>query len=514
MRALLLAVLSASLALPQVPHPEPGSLSVEGAVIDQLSGAPLAGARIVLSAIGPDRTLTYSDATGHFRFDGLQRGPHNLAVSRNGYLQASQLVDISSGQNPAHVRISLTPQAVIAGSVEDLDGFPVASASIIVLTRSPQGGLVSGSHGGISSDDRGRFRAAGLAHGSYYLHVEPGLAKNWDARYTDVYYPSALKFEDAEPIEVEAGRQLDGIAVRLRISAGVRVQGRVALPPGFAVLQNGARAQVMMATVGIPGFGRSTWVPLADDGSFTLNNVQPGKYRLEPSLPPPYSRGFTTGPAGVAEPNLQVGTTDISGIVLHVEDTMPLDLAGTLLFDAATKPCPVIVQLMQNRAVQGQTASLDDGSFALRNIPPGKYRLHATCIGGRARGVSARLGDADLPYGELELKGPNPGTLAISMSSVTVRVEGLIVDSAGQPAPGKYALFQAVKPGLDPVAMATAEASGHFAAALRPGEYRVWPAAELPASFWDGKDAPHGQLVTIVQGENPPLRLVIPAVPK
>ncbi len=323
MRTLLLALLSAPLALPQVPHPEPGNLSVEGAVIDQLSGAPLAGARIVLSVMAPDSTLTYSDATGHFQFDGLGRGPHNLVASRTGYLQASQLVDISSAQNPAHVRISLAPQAVIAGIVEDQDGFPVASASIIVLTRSSQGELVSASHSGIITDDRGKFRAAGLSAGRYYLHIEPGLAKTWDARYTDVYYPSALKFEDAEQIEVQAGRQLDGIAVRLRTSAGVRVQGRVALPPGFAVRQNGARAQVMLATVGIPGFGRSTWVRLADDGSFTLTNVQPGKYRLEPSLPPPYSRGFTTGPAGVAQPNLEVGTTDISGIVLHVEDTMP-----------------------------------------------------------------------------------------------------------------------------------------------------------------------------------------------
>ncbi len=169
---------------------------------------------------------------------------------------------------------------------------------------------------------------------------------------------------------------------------------------------------------------------------------------------------------------------------------------------------------MQNRAVQGQTASLDDGSFLLRNIPPGKYSLHATCIGGRARGVSARLGDADLPYDELELKGPSPGTLTISMISVTVRVEGLIVDAAGQPAPGKYALFHAVKPGLDPVAMATADASGRCAASLRPGEYRVWPAAEIPANFWDGKQTPHGQLVTIVQGEAPPLRLAIPFLPK
>ena len=514
MRTLVLALLAAPLALPQIPHSEPGDLSMEGTVIDQVSGAPVAGARIVLSLMGQEgRNLTYSDVTGHFRFDGLRASQENLVVNRTGYLPAFQTVVLKPGQNPASVRISLAPAAVISGRVEDQDGFPVASSSVIVLTRRSQGELVSASQGGIITDDRGNFRAAGLAPGSCYLHIEPGLAKSWDARYTDVYYPSALKFEDAQAIEVQAGRQRDGIVVRLQRSTGVHVQGRVALPPGFVVKQNGTRAQVILATVGIPGFGRSTYVPLADDGSFTLTDVAPGKYRLEPSLPPPYSRGFTTGPAGVAEPNLEVGTTDISGIVLHVEDTMPLDVAGTVVFDAATEPCPVLVQLMQNHAVQGQTVSLDDGSFVLRNIPPGKYRLRATCIGGRARGVSARLGDAGLPYGDLELKSPNPGALTISLSSVTVRVEGVIVDAAGQPAAGKFALFHAVKPGLEPVATGTADSTGHFVAWLRPGEYRVWPAAEVPANFWEGIGAPHGQVVTVVQGENPPLRLVMPQIP-
>lgn len=84
---------------------------------------------------------------------------------------------------------------------------------------------------------------------------------------------------------------------------------------------------------------RTTWVPLAEDGSFTLTNVQPGKYRLRPELPPPYSRGFTTGPDEV-EPNLEVGNTYISGLVLSVEATMPVDLAGTVIFDAGAKPVP------------------------------------------------------------------------------------------------------------------------------------------------------------------------------
>lgn len=512
MRAFLLALVAAPLALAQISSPQPPRLSIGGTVSDQLSGAPLAGARIVLSVMGPGRrTLAYSDAAGRFRFDGLPAGPYNLLALRTGYLPASQPVDLSSGESSTGVRIPLAPQAAIAGRVEDQDGFPVAQATIIVLARGADGELVSRGRG--RSDDRGRFRAPGLTAGRYYLHVEPGMARNWDARYTDVYYPSALKFEDAEAIEAATGQERGGVVVRLVQSGGVRVQGRAVLPPGFAVQQNGGRAQVTLATVGIPGFARSTNAMLADDGSFTLNNVQPGKYRLEASLPPPYNRGLSVGPSGAVEPNLEVGTADITGIVLNLAETMPVDLLGTVIFEGGVKPFPVVVMLMQDRVMQAQAASKEDGSFLLRAVPPGKYRLSAGGPGA-ARAVSARLGEADVPYGFLELKGPQRGPLAITMSAAVARVEGAIVDVAGQPLPGKFALFRATRPGLQPVGIGKADAGGHFSTWLGPGEYRVWPAAAEPADFrLGGTDLPPGpgQLVTIVEGENPPLRLEMPA---
>jgi Carboxypeptidase regulatory-like domain len=514
MRAALLALVAAPLALGRMPGPQPGNLSIQGTASSALTGAPLAGARIVLSTGGPGRTLAYSDAAGHFRFDGLRAVPYNLSAFRTGYLQASQLVDLTPGRDSTAVRFELAPQALISGTVEDQDGFPVTGASIVVFTRGPQNATASASNNGILSDDRGRFRASGLASGRYFLHAEPGQAKTWDERYAAVYYPGALTFDGAEAIEVAPGQQRSGIAIRLAISGGVRVQGRVELPPGFSLQPGGPRAQVMLSTVGLPGFGRSTYVPLAEDGSFTLKNVQPGKYRLVPSLPPPYSRGFTTGPAEVPEPNLEVGSSDIAGIVLKVEDTAPLDVPGSLVFEAGTQPAPAVITLTRRGAVQAQTASLNDGSFVLRGVPPGRYRVDAVTVGGRARGRSARLGDADVSYGNLELKGPHPGLLVIAMSAAMAHAQGDIVDPAGRPLPGHFALFRAVEPGLGPAASAEADARGHFSAWLPPGEYRVWQAAAVPDGFQDGAaDPPPGlaQRVTLMDGGNPPLHLAMPA---
>jgi hypothetical protein len=472
-----------------------------GTVTDALSGAPVAGARIVLD---DHDFATISDAAGHFQFERMEAGRHSLAIHRTGYLPASKEVVLTTGQHSGGVRISLMPQTAIAGSVEDRDGFPVERANIAVSVRGSGGELEW--RGGAETDDRGKFRVAGLTAGVYYLHVESDLARFWDARYTDCFYPEAVNFEDAQPIEAASGQERGGILVRLPRVEGVRVQGRVALPPGLSVEGDRGPGMVMLTAIGTGGPVPKGMSPLAADGSFSLDGVAPGKYRLEPELPPPYNRGI----AMAVGPNLEVGAADVTGILLHVEKTTLLNLRGEFVFEPGTERDGAMIVLKNHAHV---VRSPYNSEIDLDGVPPGKYHLEAITEKGHALAVSARLGGAALPNGDLELRGPDTGRLVITFSSALAQVEGVVVDAAGQPVSGKYALFRSIKPALQPVVLGIAKPGGHFSAVLPPGEYRVWTAADVPANLWDGAaDAPPGQgrLITFVKGNNPPLRLAMP----
>jgi hypothetical protein len=480
---------------------------IAGTVTDALSGAPVAGVRVVIDWWQQSSAIAFSDVAGHFQLEGLHAGEHTLMTVREGYLRAYRPVVLTAGQHAGDVRLPLTPQAVIAGSVEDEDGFPVRYVSVVALTRDPAGEVVASRIG--STDDLGKFRVAGLSSGSYYLHVEPGAAKNWDARYTGSFYPAASEFQGAEAIDASAGQERSGILIRLPKPAGVRVEGRVVLPAGFSPGKSGGHAAVVLLTPRIEPCEVKDYATLAEDGSFVLNGVAPGKYRLVAQLPPPYSHGYRLP----EEPNLQVGAAGLTGIVLPTGEFKLVDLHADALFEPGIQIDKVVVRL-RNRSVRAEARRAPSG-YDLEGLPPGTYRLVVYSVEGRTAPVSARLGDAKLTSADMEIKGPNQERLTINMTSAVANVEGVVVDGSGQPVRGKYALFRSIKPALQPAVMGIVKPGGHFTAVLLPGEYRVWTAANVPANFWEGTaDAPSGQgrLITVVEGNNPPLRLLHPAI--
>jgi hypothetical protein len=287
--------------------------AIEGFVEDSTTGLPVVGARIAFG--GPtvsDRYMSFSDRAGHFLRVFPQAVPYNVVVSHAGYLTPAQPLTVTPGQDSSHLRIALTPQAVISGKLEDEDGFPVEGTRVEALCYEVVDGQRKLRLAGTAatSNDLGEYRIAGLTAGSYYLRAIPPNG-NWDNRYVTEYYPGLLEPLDGNSIAVAVGQQLSGVVFPLKKYEGATVSGRVVLAPGTRSMPY--MQVVFLRAVDGTGFsGRSvTWKD--EDPAFAIRHVPPGTYFVEAS-----SSGTPWAEPGewIAQQQVQVSGTDVSNVVL------------------------------------------------------------------------------------------------------------------------------------------------------------------------------------------------------
>jgi hypothetical protein len=85
--------------------------AIRGVVTDS-GGAPIASADV---GIRSERTLTRTDESGHFRFDGLRPGALELSVRRLGYNPRTIRVDVTGVELDSVLVVMKQSAAVIAG---------------------------------------------------------------------------------------------------------------------------------------------------------------------------------------------------------------------------------------------------------------------------------------------------------------------------------------------------------------------------------------------------------------
>jgi hypothetical protein len=338
-----------------VPGPAPpteGTGAISGVISDGETHRPIAGALVYLGIQGRgpvgrmSRQIT--DAKGRFVFVNLP--PSDLFfmnAGKAGYNDghygdsgpvrggvASGLIKLGPGQWFREANIPLWRPGVIAGSVVDERGEPVVGAYVRALSKITIAGsphLAAGAT--TTTDDRGRYRLAGLLAGSYLVSVPSvqtavpidlppdrieGITAEAAARgsagdekprnngalpldpkhlliignyatppvpsdgrwqaYPITFYPGVAQVAQAAPVDLRNGETRDGVDVVLRPSPAVRVSGRVEAPAGVA------RGLVLrLIAAGLEDLGQGSEVATAvaaADGSFTFLNVPPGDYTI------------------------------------------------------------------------------------------------------------------------------------------------------------------------------------------------------------------------------------------
>lgn len=390
---------------------------VSGSIRDA-GGGPIAHARVSsagLSAVESSTDGTYDLCLAAIDEPGMAHAP--VRVEAEGY---GALEDTVMALGDVHHDFVLVPEAVLVGRVTVGDQ-PVAHARV---SAEPDDAVrIHRASGWAESDDDGRFRIAGLSPGRFRLSA------------------IAEHLGTAVPVPAIARSAATSRDIHIALTAFARVRGRVVL--------NGepiAGASVSVAQHGRPSTSTSV---SQSDGSFVLDNVP---YGTATFVAPPYQ---VRAPASVA-----IAVADVDGVELEV--TRLATVHGHITRGGKPAAGATIGCSNGGRVHEHTTKADASGAYAIEGLIGGAIACTAWDPRDQAFTVSppVQLGaNADL-------------TLDLDIDS-NGRVQGEVVDEAGDPVPGADVVIDMITKGNDSCE-AIADAHGAFdCGALAGGEYKV-----------------------------------------
>ena len=521
-----------------------GTASIAGRVLRENAG--VARVAVTLDASdGRGQRQTLTDDEGLFQFERLPAGRFLLTAWKPGWVPSyygsprpgrppGAPIAVADGARVTDIRIPLVRGGVIAGTIVDSAGRPLARQFPILLeerlvgNRRMIGRVRFPLDAGFferSTDDRGEFRLFGLPPGTYYVMVEPSISSGarftttdevrWASQpagasaapplgavagYAPLFYPGTMDPSAAQGIVIGAGEVKEGLTFRVSHAPVARLTGVVQRPdstPAAATTVT-MRSREIRAVIEGAGF-RATTGP---DGRFMIPGVAPGEYLLSvraasvvASAPPPGERAASApvydlwGGRAVV-----VAGQDIENVSIALAPAA--SLSGRLVFDGTTAKPPADLSEIRLRFIAtdelaqaqgggaGGTASLilatvqPDGTFRAVGLPPDRYSVTASWPGMRSGDgtsgwwlTTVHIDNRDLGDAPIDVRANAEVTgIAIGFRDRIGAIEGLLSDAAGRPAPEYFVVAFSA----DRASWTTT--SRRFVAPVRPGtdgRYRV-----------------------------------------
>jgi hypothetical protein len=492
--------------------------SADGSVVNSITGEPIVRARVIFTGAGTTYS-TATDASGKWALSNVGCAPGQLQATRTGFLPNlgsgranlpfRQLTLVSG--SPVHdIKIELVPQSVVLGKVVDDQGDPVMDAQVTALSLRVVDGrprFVPTSGMG-ATNDLGEYRLANLPHGKYIVCIhqnQPGIPiqSTTPSITADSCYPGPLEGGTASAMDLPAGRETK-VDFTLNQVVPVHVRGTVTgLPEGRTVgvnlIKRGINADF--------GAGRVNGAVRA--GTFDIR-TPPGSYTLAADF-------FENGKRITARVPIEVGSSDIDNVVLHMESGFTISGLVRVNSQSGQVPSPLPqfgVNLRASEPANGAGQlkwEADHMSFMINDMVPGNYRLDVFPPA-PFYVKSATLAGQDILNTEIPISQA-AGPIEITLRDDGGSIEGDVVNASGQPVAGGVLLLR------NTARAAIVMSSSHFKVQnLGPGEYTAY-AWDEPNDVqyanpdWMRQYGSGGVPVTVTTGQNTQIKLTQQMVP-
>jgi uncharacterized protein (DUF2141 family) len=373
--------------------------AITGRVLDA-SGEPVPNVNVQAEGGAGSQGAT-TDDQGAYRIGGLRPGKYRIHASPQQLPFGAEIR--TDGTKDVHYSATFYPGVLARASAQRLDVPPAAqlrsidirlvSTPIVSVSGKVVGIPAGNSRVGIQVTRAGDENLGGgpqepvKSDGTFKVsHLDPGK-----------YALAAISFGQgpqrglaSAPVEIEvAGTNIEHIELRMippfEVSGQVRFdeeRARFPQPPQLPGQPPGTQPPVPVRQIRLQsdaGFmGRELAAEVGSDDSFTLEKVQPGRYRVGLSWGPGYVRSVTVGSTETAGDILDV-RNGLAGAVTVWVSGLTCDISGTVNGPGgpAAGAHVVIVPETAGRHFPRLVSTKPDGTYTITGIPPGKYKLAA-----------------------------------------------------------------------------------------------------------------------------------------
>jgi hypothetical protein len=263
--------------------------------------------------------------------------------------------------------------AHLQGRVLFPDGTPAAGAQVLLLVQ-PNAGAST-----LKTDEQGRFEYKDLIRGRFVIcATAPKSAKALPGEsWAPTFFPNAIEKSAAQVLQLKFGADLSGYDIRLRSVPVYRIHGVVRDDRGKPT-----KAAIEMIASDGPRAVEQVVIS-ADDGSFTVEGVRAGEWRL-------YAHVKLGGVELKAIDTVMVKRSDLDRVTIRLDHPFDLPATGS-----------VFLMGQPPRESLGVTAVKDqNGNMVVKNIYPGRYLIVPVGMKPGVYVESVKLGERDV-FGQI-----------------------------------------------------------------------------------------------------------------